>query len=168
MMLLTSFMFVNAVNLPSPDPEFLGLTVQEMIEAQKAQFNYSENPPQKVIMITILAMSNCGLSTIVIKSIFYPTNAKRNHFGVYSICNGMLSGVISVAAAATGIEIWSGIIIALFASLLYQIGSRLLIKFEIDDPLEASLVFGLQGFWGIIAAGIFDRNKGWLYTGSLN
>ena len=116
MMLLTSFMFVNAVNLSSPEPELLGLNFQEMIEAQKALSDSDVNPPQKVIMITILAMSNCGLSTIITKSICNQPNAKIKHFGVYSICNGMLSGVISVAASGTGIEIWHGIIIALFAS----------------------------------------------------
>ena len=116
MMLLTSFMFVNAVNLSSPEPELLGLNFQEMIEAQKALSNSDVNPPQKVIMLTILAMSNCGLSTIITKTIFDSPNAKLKHFGVYSICNGMLSGVISVAASGTGIEIWHGIIIALFAS----------------------------------------------------
>ena len=80
----------------------------------------------------------------------------------------MLSGVISVAAPCTGIEIWHGVLIALAACLFYQIGSRLLIRYEIDDPLEASLVYGVQGFWGIVAAGIFDKNKGWLYTGNLS
>ena len=33
MLLLSSFMFVNAVNLQSPQPEFLGLTIQELIDA---------------------------------------------------------------------------------------------------------------------------------------
>ena len=94
-------------------------------------------------MITVLSMSFCGLFTIVTKNLFIPPNAKLIHFGCYYICNGMLSGVISVSASCTGIEIWHGVFISLAACLFYQIGSRLLAKFEIDDPLEASLVYGL-------------------------
>ena len=146
----------------------MGLSLQELIDVQKEYEQSRINAPQKVIMITVLAMSFCGLFTILTKSIFMPPNAKLIHFGCYYICNGMLSGVISVSAACTGIEIWQGIIISLAACLFYQIGSRFLTRYEIDDPLEASIVYGIQGFWSIIAAGIFDREKGWLQTGNFS
>ena len=119
-------------------------------------------------MITVLASSVCGLGTIITRDLFHSPNAKIVHFGCYYICNGMLSGVISVSAACTGIEIWQGIIISLAACLFYQIGSRFLTRYEIDDPLEASIVYGVQGFWSIVAAGIFDREKGWLQTGNFS
>ena len=168
MMLITSLMFANAVNLQNPQPEYLGLTLQELIDVNNAKYQPDINSLQKVIMISILAMSFCGFSTIVIKTIFIQPNAKIIHFGCYYVSNGMLSGVISVSASCTGIELWHGILISLVASVLYHIGSRLLARFKIDDPLEASLVFGIQGLWGIVAAGIFDRTKGWLYTGNFS
>lgn len=41
----------------------------------------------------------------------------------------------------------------------------MLIKLELDDPLESSIVYGLQGLWGVISVGFFDANKGLLNTG---
>ena len=49
--------------------------------------------------------------------------------------------------------------------MLYSVGSKMLIKFELDDPMEAFLVYGVQGFWGAIAVGIFHKEKGLLATG---
>ena len=55
-------------------------------------------------------------------------------------------------------------IIGFVGSQLYSIISRILIKLEVDDPLEACLVFGLQGFWGSMSVGLFDRHEGLIYT----
>ena len=41
----------------------------------------------------------------------------------------------------------------------------MLTKLEFDDPLESSLIYGLQGVWGLMAVGLFDANKGLLSTG---
>ena len=78
----------------------------------------------------------------------------------------MLSGTISVAACCDSIEVWHAVVIAFIACLFYSIGSKLLIKAELDDPTESFLIYGVQGLWGSIAAGIFHREKGLLYTGS--
>ena len=47
----------------------------------------------------------------------------------------------------------------------YALGSKLLIKFEIDDPQEAFLIFGVQGLWGVLSVGFFNRSEGLLSTG---
>jgi ammonium transporter, Amt family len=52
-------------------------------------------------------------------------------------------------------------------SLFYSIGCRLLDKFHIDDPLEASAVHTSGGFWGVMAVGFFHTEKGLFYNGSL-
>ena len=39
-------------------------------------------------------------------------------------------------------------------------------RFGFDDPLEMSLTYGLMSLWGLIATGLFDRNKGLFATGS--
>jgi Amt family ammonium transporter len=41
----------------------------------------------------------------------------------------------------------------------------LLIRTEIDDPLDFTQVHGLCGFWAIISRGIFDMDYGMLRTG---
>ena len=49
--------------------------------------------------------------------------------------------------------------------MLYSVGSKLLIKFELDDPMESFLIYGIQGLWGTISVGLFDNKKGLLNTG---
>ena len=77
----------------------------------------------------------------------------------------MLSGAVSVSAGCQGIEVWEAVLISFISCLLYSTGSKMLTKLEIDDPLESSLIYGLQGVWGIMAVGLFDANKGLLSTG---
>ena len=74
----------------------------------------------------------------------------------------MLSGAVSISATCDAIEVWHAVIISFIGSLLYSLGSKLLLRSEVDDPQEAFLIFGIQGLWGTIAVGIFDRHDGLL------
>ena len=42
---------------------------------------------------------------------------------------------------------------------------KLLIKFEIDDPLEITQKNGICGFFSIVACGVFDKDSGFIRTG---
>ena len=77
----------------------------------------------------------------------------------------MLCGTISVAASCDSIEVWHAIVISFVACLLYSVGSKLLIKFKLDDPIEAFIVYGVQGLWSILAVGLFHREKGLFMIG---
>ena len=114
------------------------------------------NAPQKVIMITILASSVSGLGYISLRS-FFNSIAHGNNYGCFYISNAMLSGTISIAAACDSIDVWQAVAISFIGCMLYSVGSKMLIKFELDDPMESFLVYGVQGFWGAIAAGLFDK-----------
>ena len=115
-------------------------------------------------MITVLASSVCGLGYILTRSVW--KQSSNQNFGCYHICNAMLSGVVSVSASCTGIEVWESGVIAGVACLIYSLGSKLYARAEVDDPLECSLVYGVVGVWAVIAAGLFDKNVGLLTTGS--
>ena len=43
---------------------------------------------------------------------------------------------------------------------------KLLVKFEIDDPLEITQKNGICGFFSIVACGIFDKDSGFIRTGN--
>jgi Amt family ammonium transporter len=45
---------------------------------------------------------------------------------------------------------------------MYVLGIKLFIIMKIDDPLEAGVVHGFCGVWGIIAAGLFNHSTGFL------
>jgi ammonium transporter, Amt family len=45
---------------------------------------------------------------------------------------------------------------------------KIIVRAEIDDPMDITEVHGFCGVWSIIAVGIFDIDKGLVYTGSMN
>ena len=107
-------------------------------------------------MITIMAMSTAGLTYIAMRG-WFNTIIHGNNFGCFYITNAMLSGAVSISASCDAIEVWHATIISFVGTILYSLGSKLLLRFEVDDPQEAFLIFGVQGFWGTCAVGFFDR-----------
>ena len=118
-------------------------------------------------MITIMAMSTAGLSFIAMRS-WFNTITHGNNFGCFYITNAMLSGAVAISASCDAIEVWHAVIISLIGTLFYSLGSKLLLRSEVDDPQEAFLIFGVQGLWGTLAVGFFDRESGMLYGGAAN
>ena len=55
--------------------------------------------------------------------------------------------------------------IGMIGSTIYQNLRKLFFRYEIDDPLDNSLIHGFCGLWSIFAVGLFDRDQGLLYTG---
>ena len=115
-------------------------------------------------MITILASCVSGLGYIVLRG-FFNGFVHGTNVNCFYLCNATLAGPVSVAACCDQIEVYYGLIIAAIGCVLYCAGSKLLIKCEIDDPTEAFLVYGAQGFWAVLAPGFFHRQKGLFYTG---
>lgn len=115
-------------------------------------------------MITILAGCVSGLGYIVLRN-FFNGFAPGTHASCFYLCNATLAGPVAVAACCDQIEVYYGLVIAAIGCVLYCAGSKLLIKCEIDDPTEAFLVYGAQGFWAVLAPGFFHRQKGLFYTG---
>lgn len=73
--------------------------------------------------------------------------------------------MVSVTASCNNIELWAAAAIGIIGSQIYIQTKRLIQRFEIDDPLDISEVHGFCGIWAILAAGIFDQDKGLFYTG---
>mmetsp|Transcript_25631 Transcript_25631/g.39399 ORF Transcript_25631/g.39399 Transcript_25631/m.39399 type:complete len:526 (-) Transcript_25631:960-2537(-) len=89
--------------------------------------------------------------------------------------NGCLTGLVAITAGCACVETWAAVVIGIFAGWFYLIGSALLIKFRIDDAVDAIPVHMVGGAWGVIATGLFatpeltlstfgfDNNVGWFY-----
>ena len=84
-------------------------------------------------MITIVASSASGLAYVFTRGIFNAITQQKS-FNCYYIINAMLSGAVAISAASNQIEVWQSLIISLFGMLWYALGSKLLIKLEVDDP----------------------------------
>ena len=115
-------------------------------------------------MLTLMAMSTAGLSYIAMSSWF--NSAQTNNFKCFYITNAILSGAVAVSASCDAIEVWHAVIISLIGTVFYSLFSKLLLRFEVDDPQEAFVIFGIQGFWGTLAVGFFDRHSGLIYARS--
>lgn len=99
-------------------------------------------------------------------------------FDVGHALNGALSGLVSITAGCSVFEPWSAIIVGFFSGWFYLICSNLLLKYKLDDAVEAIPVHFANGIWGCIAVGLFavpeyleevmgsDQNPGLFYSWS--
>mmetsp|Transcript_166 Transcript_166/g.283 ORF Transcript_166/g.283 Transcript_166/m.283 type:complete len:221 (+) Transcript_166:1333-1995(+) len=69
--------------------------------------------------------------------------------------NGCLTGLVAITAGCATVETWAAVVIGIIAGWFYLIGSYLLVKFKIDDAVDAIPVHMVGGAWGVIAAGLF-------------
>ena len=103
----------------------------------------------RTMVTTTLSAASGGLSTTIISRII------TKKWLPEVICNGILSGLVSITAGCSVTYPWHAVVIGAIGSLLFKGASALLVKFRIDDPLDAFAVHGVAGFWGVIATGLF-------------
>ena len=69
--------------------------------------------------------------------------------------NGCLSGLVAISAGCALVESWAALIIGMLAGWLYIFSSNLLIRYQIDDAIDAIPVHRFNGLWGVISTGLF-------------
>jgi ammonium transporter, Amt family len=73
--------------------------------------------------------------------------------------NGILAGLVAITAPCAFVDIWAAVVIGLVAGVWVCIASVLLEKAKIDDPVGAVPVHLGNGFWGVLAVGIFANGN---------
>lgn len=68
-----------------------------------------------------------------------------------------LAGLASISACCATVEPWGALLSGIVGAVVYLLGSKMLIRLGIDDPLDAASVHGFAGTWGLLASGIFSR-----------
>jgi len=104
----------------------------------------------QVAMNTILAGASGGCTVFLLRLVF------TRKYDVCGLCNGILAGLVTITAGCGNMTSSSAILAAFIGGFVYQACSQLLLKFQIDDPLDASSVHGACGFWGGLCAVLFD------------
>jgi len=79
--------------------------------------------------------------------------------------NGLLAGLVAITAPCAGVSHGSAILIGAVGGTLVVGGVVLLERLHIDDPVGAWPVHGLNGVWGVLSVGLFDREGGLLTAG---
>lgn len=104
----------------------------------------------QVAMNTVVAGAAGGLTVFMLRLVI------SRRYDVCGLCNGILAGLVSITAGCGNMTCSSAILVSFIGGWVYQVFSMLLLKFQIDDPLDASAVHGACGFWGGLAAVLFD------------
>lgn len=88
--------------------------------------------------------------------------------------NGALAGLVAITAPCAFVEPWAAIVIGAVAGTIVVLGVVLFDRLNIDDPVGAVPVHGLNGIWGTIAIGLFGKEAlgvardGLLYGGGFS
>jgi len=96
-------------------------------------------------------------------------------FDLACAMNGCLSGLVAITAGCSVVYPSVAVFIGGVAGAVYLGASKLLVKFKIDDVVDAIPVHFANGLWGVIAVGLCaapdlidpaygtDRPAGWFY-----
>jgi Amt family ammonium transporter len=79
--------------------------------------------------------------------------------------NGCLAGLVAITAPCATVEPWAAIIIGAVGGVIVVLGTLLLDRVRIDDPVGAVPVHGMNGIWGTLAIGLFNTDGGLLTDG---
>lgn len=121
-----------------------------------------------------------GACAGAVSAMFTSTFFERRKTGEWTYdpvytCNGCLTGLVAITAGCATVEPWAAVVIGIIAGWLYLLGSATLIKFRIDDAVDAVPVHMVGGAWGVISTGLFttaelrkaafgsDDHIGWFY-----
>lgn len=70
--------------------------------------------------------------------------------------NGMLAGLVAICAGVGVMDPWMVLVTGFVAGVLVVVSILVIERVaKVDDPVGASSVHGVCGFWGVLAAGIF-------------
>ncbi len=106
---------------------------------------------ERCAVTTTLAAAAGGVTTLIVRK------ATDHIFDLISVLNGVLAGLVAITASCAFVEPWAAVVIGAIGAMIYIGSAELLLKLQIDDPLEAFPIHGATGFWGVIAGGLFNR-----------
>jgi ammonium transporter, Amt family len=135
--------------------------------------------------VAALATVNTTLCACMgaVSAMFTSTLLDYYYYGyhTYDLCytmNGCLTGLVAITGGCAAVETWAAVLIGIGAGWAYLLGSKLMIRFKIDDAVDAVPVHMFGGAWGVLATGLFttpagklaaynlDSHPGWFYDGS--
>uniref|UniRef100_A0A7S3G222 Ammonium transporter AmtB-like domain-containing protein n=1 Tax=Palpitomonas bilix TaxID=652834 RepID=A0A7S3G222_9EUKA len=83
--------------------------------------------------------------------------ARKVYVGLESTLNGVLAGLVAITASCAVVENSDSIIIGALSGVIYVEFSSILKELFIDDPLDASVVHFVVGWFGLLMVGFFAR-----------
>lgn len=107
------------------------------------------------VVNSTLSGSIGGVAALFVNLVIQERLTGEPIFKLSSSMNGALAGLVAVTGSCGLVEPWAALLIGFVAGLLYLLASHLLVKFCIDDAVDAIPVHLVGGTWGVIATGLF-------------
>lgn len=83
------------------------------------------------------------------------------------LLNGILAGLVGITAGADGTTALGSIIIGFISGILVVCAVIFFDRVKIDDPVGALSVHLVNGVWGTLAVGLFNKEAGLFYGGGV-
>jgi len=115
---------------------------------------------ETAVINTALSAASSGVTALCVNLII---TERRTGEAVYSLTyamNGVISGLVAITGGCAIIEPWAAVIVGAVAGCNYLVGSNLLVRWRIDDAVDAIPVHLSNGIWGIVAVGLFASDRG--------
>ncbi|KAL3779951.1 hypothetical protein HJC23_008205 [Cyclotella cryptica] len=100
---------------------------------------------------TTLSPASACLSAIIVNYFLAERKTGEGEFSLKASINGCLSGLVAITGPCAVVEPWAAIIIGLLAGPIYLLSSEALVRFRIDDAVDAIPVHMFNGIFGSIA-----------------
>jgi Amt family ammonium transporter len=105
----------------------------------------------RTAVTTTLAAAGGGVSAMALNYYLYHV------WDLIAVCNGALAGLVSVTAGCSIIEPWAALLCGMLGAVVIHFSSKLLLRLQIDDPLEAAPMHGFCGAFGVIYNGFMAK-----------
>lgn len=106
---------------------------------------------------TALSAATGAISALCTNAFLLQQLQGEFNLDIFKAMNGCLSGLVAITASCGVVTEWAAFVIGIIAGWVYLVGSHLLIKYKIDDAVDAVPVHLLNGIWGVLAAGLFAK-----------
>ncbi len=83
------------------------------------------------------------------------------------IINGILAGLVAITAPCNNVSYSSAVVIGFIAGVIVVFAIAFFDSIKIDDPVGAISVHLVNGIWGTLAVGLFDRDAGLFFGGGM-
>ncbi|XP_066271272.1 putative ammonium transporter 3 [Branchiostoma lanceolatum] len=101
---------------------------------------------------TITASMGGGIVAVVLSYV-----TKNQKFDISYLINGILGALVGVTGICALAHPWEGLIIGAVGSFVSCVGTEMMVKLRIDDPVGCFPVHGMCSVWAILAVGIFGH-----------
>nr|XP_058965913.1 putative ammonium transporter 1 [Pocillopora verrucosa] len=118
------------------------------------------NDVSLVIVNTVIGGAAGALTSLIIKRLGFA----EKHWSLLFTMNGGFTGMVSQCSGCNTFHPYAAFVIGIIGGITYVAWSIAMLRFQIDDPLDAVAVHLGGGIWGVLAAPIFNMKTGIFYA----